>query len=136
MRVLRRDTGAGDMLQNETIRFVIAGSSAALLFYALTFAAIRLGAPPFAGTLGAYAITFLVSYSVQQSWTFRGRQGHARALPRYLAAQVTAAVVAGVAAHAVAGTGAGPAGAALASTLTGSALSYVLSKYWVFSNPT
>lgn len=136
MRVLRRNAGPGDMLQNETIRFVIAGSSAALLFYVLTFAAIRLGAPPFAGTLGAYAVTFLVSYSIQQSWTFRGRQDHRRALPRYLVAQVTAAMVAGVLAHAIAGTGAGPAGVALASALTGSALSYVLSKHWVFSNPT
>ena len=121
-----------DLLQNETVRFLITGGSAACLFYTGTFVLILLGAPPFGSTLGAYGVAFLVSYSVQHSWTFRGRQAHARSFPRYLAAQLCAAGVAALTARSVAHGGAMPAVTALASTLSGSALSYVLSKGWVF----
>ncbi len=125
-----------DLLQRETVRFLITGSGAAALFYVLTFVLIRIGAAPFAGTLLAYAIAFLVSYSLQHSWTFRGRQAHARSFPRYLVTQLCCAVVAALVARTVALAEAAPALTALASTLSGSALGYVLSKAWVFTERT
>ena len=132
MRAILGPRGS-DLLQNETVRFLITGSSAACLFYAGTFALIQLGAAPFESTLAAYGLAFVVSYSVQHSWTFRGRQAHARSFPRYLAAQLCAAGVAALTARSVAHAGAIPAVTALASTLSGSALSYMLSKGWVFA---
>ena len=124
------------LLESETIRFVITGGSAAAFFYLLTYALIELGAPPFNGTLAAYTVALVASYSVQHAWTFRGRQTHRRSFPRYLAAQAAAALVAGTVARACGQWGAPPAAVALASTLTGSGLSFVLSKFWVFAHRT
>lgn len=132
MRSMRQLRGS-HLLQNETVRFIITGSSVSGLFYLATFVLIELGAAPFGSTLAAYAVAFVVSYSVQHSWTFRGRQTHARSFPRYLAAQLCAAGVAAMTARTFAHAGAVPAVTALASTLSGSALSYILSKAWVFA---
>lgn len=128
----RRDLGG--LLRNQTVRFVITGGGAALLFYVLTYAFIRSDAPPFAGTLAAYAIAFATSYTVQHAWTFQGRQAHSSSFPRYLAAQIAAALLASTTARLCGGLGAPVALTALASTLTASALSYVLSRYWVFAD--
>ena len=41
------------VLRRRFVRFVITGGSAAALFATLSFGALSLGAPPFAGTLAA-----------------------------------------------------------------------------------
>lgn len=120
-------------LGDETVRFVLTGGGVALLFYVLTFGFIRMGVTPFPATLTAYAIGFATSYTIQHAWTFRGRQAHGRAFPRYLAAQLVAALVASAVARSCGRAGLPTALVALAPTLTGSALSYLLSRYWVFS---
>lgn len=134
MRSLPSRRDLGGLLRNQTVRFVITGSGAAFLFYVLTYAFIRWGAPPFGGTLAAYAIAFVTSYTIQHAWTFQGRQAHSTSFPRYLAAQVAAALVASTTARVCGGFDAPVALTALASTLAGSALSYVLSRYWVFAD--
>lgn len=116
------------------VRFVITGGSAACLFFALSFGLVHAGAPPFLGTLLAYAVTFVAAYTVQQAWTFRGGRRHAEALPRYLAAQVGCALGSALLARGlVAGFGLPPLPMAAVTTLASSAASYVLSRYWVFS---
>lgn len=121
-------------LTDRTVRFLITGGGAAVLFYALTFGFVRAGAPPFTGTLAAYAVAFVASYTVQRAWTFSGQHDHRHALPRYLAAQIGAALVASAVSRAAAHAGVAPASMALASTLVGSACGFVLSRYWVFAD--
>lgn len=128
---IRRDLDR--LLRNQTVRFLITGSGAALLFYLLTYAFIRSGATPFGGTLAAYALAFVTSYTIQHAWTFQGRQAHARSFPRYLAAQVAAALAASTTARLFGSLGATPALTALASTLVSGVLGYILSRYWVFA---
>ena len=121
------------LLDHETVRFVMTGGGAAMLFYLMTFVALRSGAPPFAGTLTAYAVTVVTSYTIQHSWTFRGRRGHGHAFPRYVAAQVVSALLAATLARATSDLGLTAAALALVPTLAASAVSYVLSRYWVFA---
>lgn len=128
--ISRRLTG---LLDHETVRFLLAGGGAAALFYLLTFVALRLGAPAFAGTLTAYGVTVVTSYTIQQRWTFRRRRGHGHAFPRYMAAQVGSALISATLAHSAATLGLAAAALALVPTLAGSAVSYVLSRYWVFA---
>ena len=122
------------LLAHETVRFVATGATAALLFYVLTFGLLRAGAPAFAGTLVAYAVTVVSAYSVQQAWTFRGRRPHGQAFPRYLAAQIVSGLLAATLARFVASLGLPPAAIALVSALSSSAVSYLLSRYWVFAH--
>ena len=121
-----------EVTESETVRFILTGGGAACLFYILTFGFVRAGAPPFAGTATAYGIAFVASYTTQHAWTFKGRQAHARALPRYLAAQIVSATLAATLAHLLATRGAPTAWMALGSTAASSGLSYMLSRYWVF----
>jgi putative flippase GtrA len=122
------------LLQERMVRFVITGGSAATLFYVLTFAFLNAGATPFWGTLAAYAVAFLVSYTVQHAWTFGGRHLHSESFPRYLTAQILCAVTTGIAAHTAGRYGLAPAVVPLATTLIGSAMSYGLSRFWVFAD--
>jgi putative flippase GtrA len=75
------------------IRFVITGGLCAALFFCLNYGALRLGLPPFAANLTAYAIAFTVGYLAQRGWTFGGRHSHRRALPRYAVVQACCAVI-------------------------------------------
>jgi putative flippase GtrA len=121
------------ILDQEAVRFVITGSAAALLFYLLTFAVVAVGVPPFAGTLLAYVTVLVGTYTVQHAWTFRGRQAHRRSFPRYLVAQAAAAMVASTVAHVCGLAGLPAAVLAACSTVSGSAVSFVMSKFWVFA---
>lgn len=121
-------------LNDQTVRFLITGSGAALLFYTLSVVFILCGAPPFGGTVAAYAIAFVVSYTVQHRWTFGGQHRHSDSLPRYMAAQACSALVAGLVAHVATREGLPTVIVSLASTLIASVMSYGLSRYWVFAS--
>ena len=117
-----------------TLRFLITGASAAGLFFVLSFAAVRSGLPPFAGTMLAYGVTFVASYTAQQAWTFRGRSRHFEALPRYLAVQVACGLgSATLARFLVDDFGYSAQSMAAVTTLASSAVSYGLSRWWVFA---
>ena len=120
-------------LQRTSVRFLIAGGGAAVLFALLSFGALSMRMPPFLGTLAAYAITVVSSYAVQRSWTFRGRHCHGDAFPRYLAAQLAMACTTATAAQALARRGMSAAAISLCVTLAGSAGSFCLSRFWVFA---
>jgi putative flippase GtrA len=113
-------------------RFAGVGAGAAALLFALTWLLSAAGLPAFAaGTLG-YALSFAAAYLAQRGWSFAGRHTHRHALPRYLASQAIAALVAGAVAHAAAGLGATDGLASAASTIAASGVSLLLSLAWVF----
>ncbi|MFA6032343.1 MAG: GtrA family protein [Myxococcota bacterium] len=115
------------------IRFAVVGIGAALLFFALSWALVSAGLPPFVGSVIAYVLAFVVAYSAQRGWTFQGRHDHAHALPRYLATQLVCAAFAGLSAHvAVSIFSASPLVMSAITTVAASAVSYVLSSVWVF----
>ncbi|MBZ9806958.1 GtrA family protein [Mesorhizobium sp. BR1-1-9] len=115
------------------IRFVVVGIGAALLFFIMSWALLSAGLPPFAGSVIAYVLAFVVAYSAQRGWTFEGQHHHGHALPRYLVAQLACAVFAGLCAHvAVSMFSAPPIVMSAVATLAAGAASYVLSSVWVF----
>ena len=123
------------MLMNRNVRFVIAGGGAAVLFYTATFSLLRLDVPPFPAVLSAYVVAIVVSYTVQHRWTFGGEHAHARSFPRYVAAQAASALLTSLVARALGGGfDLPPAILSGCTTLFGSALSYVLSRFWVFAD--
>ena len=131
-----RSTGwMSETIDSTVIRFVVTGGGAAALFFVLSIAFLTAGAPPFWGSLAAYAIAFLASYLVQRGWTFRGLHRHGHALPRYLILQLGCALSSAAAAQALDTLFA--ASVLLTSFIaTGFAgvVSYVLSANWVFSD--
>ena len=118
---------------DQTVRFLITGCAAAALFYTLSVAFILCGAPPFGGTVAAYAIAFVASYTVQHRWTFGGQHRHRAALPRYMVSQACCAILSGLIAHTVAAMGQPAFVISLVSTVATSVTSYGLSRYWVFA---
>jgi putative flippase GtrA len=126
---------AFELLQNQTLRFVIVGSSAALLLMALSWIFVAAGMPPFPGSALAYLIAFAFAYTLQRNWTFGARHSHRQAFGRYLTAQLASAVFSGLVAHATLRWLGLPVGAmSVATAVLGSAASYVLSTRWVFSD--
>lgn len=114
-------------------RFVAVGVAAALLFFLLTWLFIAAGVPPFAAGTIAYAIVFAVAYLTQRGWSFRWQHAHRQALPRYAVAQAMAALMSGLAAQiGISGLGWPPEASALLAACAASAVSFVLSLFWVF----
>jgi len=115
------------------VRFAVVGIGAALLFFVLSWALVSAGLPPFAGSVIAYMLAFVVAYSAQRGWTFEGQHDHRRTLPRYLVTQLVCAVFAGLSAHvAVSVFSASPLVMSAIITLAAGAASYALSSVWVF----
>ena len=121
------------ILDLRLFRFVVVGVGAAGLFFILAYVLVVAGMPPFAGSMLAYAIAFVVAYTAQRGWTFGGRHAHSHSFPRYLALQVACALFSGVVAHAaVALFGMSPLAMSAVTTVLASAVSYVASSLWVF----
>lgn len=121
------------LLQLRTARFIIVGGATAAFLMALTFGLLRAGAPPFAGGLAAYAVTFVIAYLLQRNWTFEGAGRHARTLPRYFTVQLACGLTSGGLSHLLAGTlGWPPAAASAVMTACVAAISYSASSLWVF----
>lgn len=117
------------------VRFAAVGVAAALLFFLLSLLFVSLGAPPFAGSVAAYAIAFVAAYLAQRGWTFGAAHAHRDALPRYLAAQLACAMASGAIAHICVEVFAwSPLRMAVAVTATAGATSYLLSSLWVFAS--
>jgi putative flippase GtrA len=118
-----------------TMRFLTVGIGVALLFFALTYAFVSLGMPPFAGTVLAYAVAFVIGYSVQRNWTFGGGHDHGHALPRYFVLQLGCALGSGLIAHvAVDSFQMPPLAMSVLTTVAAGAVSYVASSLWVFGD--
>ena len=121
------------VFDNRLFRFFLVGGGSAGLFFVLTYLLATLGMPPFAASILAYAIAFVVAYTAQRGWTFGGRHAHSHSFPRYLALQVACALFSGVVAHAaVALFGMSPLAMSAVTTVLASAVSYVASSLWVF----
>jgi putative flippase GtrA len=114
-------------------RFIVVGVGAAALMFALTYALVLAGLPPFFGSTLAYAAAFVVAYSAQRGWTFGGRHDHSHAFPRYLVLQLCCALFSGVVSHvAVARFGMSALAMSALTAIVAGATSYVLSSLWVF----
>jgi putative flippase GtrA len=123
------------LAQSRPVRFVLVGGGSALLLMTLSFAFMRLGVPPFAAGLGAYAICFVVAYQLQRNWTFRGAGRHSRTLPRYFIVQVCCALISGLLSHLLARALAWPPALASAGmTVCVAAISYFATSLWVFAD--
>ena len=122
------------LFRRSLTRFVVVGAGANLLLLVLSYLFRRLGMPAFAAGVTGYAIAFLAAYAAQRSWTFSGTHSHWHAFPRYLAAQIACAVLAGLVGHlCVALLAASPFWMSVAVTLTAALGSYLLSSRWVFA---
>jgi putative flippase GtrA len=121
------------VFDSTVIRFIVTGGGAAALFFVLSVAFVTTGAPPFWGSLAAYAVAFLASYLLQRGWTFRSLHRHGHALPRYLILQLGCALSSAAAAQALVSLFAAPV-LLMSFIATGFAgvVSYVLSSKWVF----
>ncbi|WP_237478098.1 GtrA family protein [Lichenibacterium dinghuense] len=117
-------------------RLVVTGGTAALLFTACAVA-LRAGAglPPFAASALAYLVAFAFAYTTQRRWTFGGRHSHGHAFPRYLAAQAACLLLSAALAQVLGAVwGASPLVMACATSVAVSAVSFALSRFWVFAD--
>jgi putative flippase GtrA len=115
------------------VRFFVSGGSAAALFFVLYYAGMKGGLPAFMAYCGAYAIAFVVSYIMQQVWTFGAHHRHSVALPRYAFVQVCCAIFTGLVTQAVAVVlPHSPLLVSLMATGLASGVSYIASLLWVF----
>ena len=117
-------------------RFLVAGTTAALIFAACTYTLRAwVGLQPFAASTVAYLVAFAFAYSTQRRWTFGGQHSHGHALPRYLAAQVFCLLLsAGLSQATEAFWGASPLVMVGTTTVAVSAISFALSRFWVFAD--
>lgn len=123
------------LLLRQWVRFAIAGTSGAALFFILSFAFVIGGMPPFVASAGAYMICFVTIYFVHRCWTFSADIPHGRALPRYLVLQVMCAGMSGLVAHAlVAWFDVAPLTMAAATAIASGAISYFATSLWVFAS--
>ncbi len=115
------------------VRFVIAGSGTALLFFVLAWALVSAGLPSFSGTLLAYATAVAVGYVAQRQWTFRATHPHSRSFPRYVALQIGCGVLSGLISHTTTNLlGLQPFLMSLTTMIAVSLISFVASALWVF----
>ena len=117
------------------IRFVITGGAAALIFAATAFALRSwFEAPPFLASGTAFLAGFVFAYPLQRQWTFGGRHGHRKALPRYFAAQIICLALSALISQAlVVVGGAQPAVMAVGTVGAVGLVSLILTRFWVFA---
>lgn len=119
--------------RSRLLRFFIVGAGAALLMFVLSYLFVMAGFRPFAGSILAYVLVFVLAYTAQRSWTFGGEHRHGSALPRYLVLQAGCALASGTVAHvAVTGFSLSPLPMAVLTALAAGAASYAVSSAWVF----
>jgi putative flippase GtrA len=114
-------------------RFVVTGVFGAGLFFLLCFTLLLSGVSSAASGLLGYAGAFGATYLLQHGWSFGGASPHAQALPRYFLLQVASALLAAVLLHVAVGRfGLSHLLASLLVTFMNGALSFIVSRYWVF----
>ena len=115
-------------------RFLAGGAVATLLHWAVMAALIGLGAmPPMATAVGA-GMGLLANYLAQHRYTFRSRQSHQTAFPRYVSAAATGWLVNLVAFVAMQRAGAALIAAQLAATAIATAINFFLARRFVFDD--
>jgi putative flippase GtrA len=121
-------------LSRQEVRFIVVGSSGALLFFTLSFALVSAGMAPFFGSALAYAICFITVYATHRSWTFSSvNVPHGKALPRYFLLQAFCAVMSGLVAHFLVSTfGFAPLAMSALTAIAAAGFSYFVSSLWVF----
>jgi len=121
------------LVQTRLFRFVVVGAGAAGLFFVLSWLLVSLGLSPFVGSALAYATAFVFAYRAQRGWTFGEEHDHATAFPRYLTLQAGCAAFSGLVSQvAVTHFGLSPVAMSALTTVATSAVSYVVSRLWVF----
>jgi putative flippase GtrA len=115
-------------------RFVVTGLIAAAVFFAILFALLRDGLPPFPATLVAYALSFGVGYALQHGWTFGAQHPHHYSFPRYLAVQVGCCMACALLAHAALLAGLPTLLLSVITAVATSIISFFASLLWVFPN--
>jgi putative flippase GtrA len=121
--------------QGRLPRFVLAGSSSAVLLFGLVYVAQRfLGLSPFHATVAGYLVLVAPTYAVQRAWTFRSGAAHLQAFPRYLATQAVAAALTAVATALFAATVVREPVwiSSLFAALCGGLVSFALGALWAF----
>lgn len=117
-------------------RLAATGATAALMFAVCTYALRAwVGLQPFMASTVAYLAAFAFAYTTQRRWTFGGRHSHNRTFPRYLAAQVLCLLLSAALSQILGMTwGASPLAMASITTVAISAISFGLSRFWVFAD--
>lgn len=121
------------MLRSKSLRLIVVGGSAALIFFVLTYLFLAAGFPPFGSSIVAYGTAFVFAYIAQHSWTFGGKFDHGHALPRYIAAQIFCALLSGLVSHIAATAGAPTSIISASAAFAGSFASFLLVRFWVFT---
>jgi putative flippase GtrA len=118
---------------SQKVRFVVAGASAAALYFLACPLIILAGLTPFWGSLLAYGLAFVTGYSLQRSWTFKARHRHRDSLPRYLLLQLGCALLAAILADILIGRlHLSILATAIATTGAVGLTSYLGARAWVF----
>jgi putative flippase GtrA len=118
-------------------RFLVVGGLNTAFCYALFRVFLRaLGGRPEAAGLAqgvAYGVGVAVSYAVNRRWTFQSGGAHGRALPRFVAAQLSTLALSTVVIQlAVTAGGLAPTPAWVLATAFTTAANFVTQQYWVF----
>lgn len=121
-------------LENQTVRFLSAGSMTAFLYFGLIYVLLTLGMPSWLSALVAYLAAFSVGYVAHKFFTFQSVASHSTSLPRYALLQISCAAIATVSAGAAERFGlTQPLIISLISTVVLGTVSYLASSKWVFS---
>jgi putative flippase GtrA len=116
------------------LRFVAAGGIATLVTFVCSYAFLNLGAQPWISNLSAFAIAFVVGYTLQRFWTFGARHAHGRALPRYLILQIGVALLTALVGQVGGHFGAPHIVIALGSAIFSGGLCFAGTSLWVFAD--
>lgn len=124
-------------MDTRLIRFMIVGGASAALYFLLDWICqSRFGFKPYVATVLAYIPSFIIAYSLQRSWAFRSAASHMGTLPRYALVQLVVAILTAILTQAFVYSFPGARHVLVAgvSTITASAVSFVLTSGWVFPN--
>ncbi len=117
------------------VAFGVVGVLASLVHVVVGLALVRSGlALPFSANIFAFLTAFLVSYFGHRSFSFRAQTAHRRSLPRFFIVAVVGLCLNQIIVYTMVLRMMLPYEAALALVVTAvPALTYVLSRWWAFS---
>ena len=120
-------------LRCQQIRFVIVGTSTAILYFGCFIVFMKIGFTAVLAALVAYILSFFVGYTAQKQFAFQATSRHGTSLPRYASLQLLCALIAmassgfsemlGVDNVYTIGS---------VSTIVSACISYIISSKWVF----
>ena len=121
-------------MRRHLTRFILTGLAATATHYLVLRAGVDgLGLDPVAATFPAFALAFLLGYTLNRNWTFRSNAQHRRALPAYfglaLLGLTNNAILMQLLVH---GMQQSYTTGFLAGVFTTPVISYLGSRYWVF----